>query len=56
MHLKAEAYQYPPAGFELGQWVRFEGKRYRVLASTHTHTQLEGLEKAIANWYLKKCH
>ena len=46
-------YQAPPPDFEPGDQVKYEGKLYTVLASSHAHSQLEGLPKAVANWQLR---
>lgn len=51
---KRTPYQQPPSPFQPGDWVKFEGKRYEVIASTHTHSQLQGVRYAIANWELKR--
>lgn len=48
-------FQYPDPKFRPGQWVKFEGQVYEVVAGTHTHAQLAGLKFAIANWRLTKC-
>jgi hypothetical protein len=46
-------YEHPPAPYKPGQKLKLGYKVYRVTASTHTHTQLEGMQYAIANWVLK---
>lgn len=51
--IEASTYQSPPPGFEVGSPVRYEGKIYKVVASTHTHSQLEGLRYAVSNAWLK---
>jgi hypothetical protein len=51
---ESKLYVAPPAPFEMGDKVWLEGKRHEVLFSTHTHSQLQGLEKAVANWRLSK--
>jgi hypothetical protein len=45
-------YEIPPAPYRPGQKLRIEGKTYRVVASTHTHTQLEGIKYAVSNWVI----
>lgn len=45
-------YTPPPAPFKPGDRVKYKRTRYKVLASTHTHSQLKGIDKAIANWQL----
>lgn len=50
-------YQAPPAPYKPGQKIKIGGKFYKVIGSTHTHTQLEGVEYAVANWaiaYMKQ--
>lgn len=54
MRKKQPPYQLPKAPYKPGQWVKYQGVRFQVTSSTHTHTQLLGIEKAIANWELKK--
>ncbi|MEP0799045.1 DnaB-like helicase N-terminal domain-containing protein [Funiculus sociatus] len=44
-----QPYEQPPAPFVIGQKVIYEGTEYTVLTSTHTHTQLDGIEKAVFN-------
>lgn len=49
----------PTATFQPGDRVRFipddeETGTYTVIRSTHTHTQLDGFEFAIANWRLRR--
>lgn len=51
--IKRSLYQPPPAPFAPGDKVKFEGRRYEVIASTHAHSQLEGLRYAVPNWLLK---
>lgn len=51
--IKGKPYEYPPADYKPGQRVKFEGKMRKVVASSHTHTLLEGEKFAIANWILK---
>lgn len=51
---KRTPYQQPPSPFQPGDWVKFEWNEYKVIASTHTHSQLEGVRYAVANWELKK--
>ena len=49
------AYEFPPASFAPGELVQFERElplEWIVLASTHTHTQIEGIPKAVPNWDL----
>ncbi|MBD1926486.1 AAA family ATPase [Trichocoleus sp. FACHB-90] len=49
-HEKIEKpYEQPPAPFTTGQKVRYEGTEYTVKSATHTHTQLDGIEKAVSN-------
>ncbi|MBD1903780.1 DUF3854 domain-containing protein [Trichocoleus sp. DQ-A3] len=43
----------PEPSFIPGQRVEFEGKAYVVTESTHSHSQLQGLHGAVANWELK---
>ncbi|MBD1893055.1 plasmid replication protein, CyRepA1 family [Coleofasciculus sp. FACHB-SPT9] len=43
----------PKPSFTPGQRVRFEGKIYTVIGSTHSHSQLKGIDKAIVNSDLK---
>lgn len=50
--IKAKPYKAPKAAFKRDTKVYFEGNSYRIIASTHTHSQLEGLPKAVANWQL----
>jgi hypothetical protein len=52
--MRREPYTPPPAPFKPEEWVKFEGKRWKVQTSTHTHTQLYGVKYAVANWRLKK--
>jgi hypothetical protein len=51
--IKRPPYQSPPAPFSPGNIVKFESKQYVILASTHTHCQLEGVAYAVPNWQLK---
>lgn len=55
--------EYPPPAFNPGDRVRFikpedfeEGGSHYVVASNHTHTQLEGFKYATANWRLRRVH
>jgi len=55
-HLKTELkgiWKQPEPEYYTGDRVKLEGKVYTVAHGTHTHTQLEGLPYAIANWQLK---
>ncbi|HEY9672230.1 MAG TPA: hypothetical protein V6D11_12350 [Waterburya sp.] len=52
--IKGQPYQAPPPTFQPGDRVRYEGHTYTVLASSHTHSQLEGLRWAVANWQLQR--
>lgn len=52
--LKRPPFQYPDPKFRPGQWVKFEGQVYEVIAGTHTHTQVIGQKFAIANWRLTR--
>jgi hypothetical protein len=52
LRIKAQSYEQPPPAHTPGKFIFWEGKKRRVIASTHTHTQLEGIEKAIWNWDL----
>lgn len=47
-----QPYQRPPAPFKPGQLIWWQGDRYKVIASSHTHTQLEGVSKAVWNFDL----
>ncbi len=40
-------YTPTPAPFKAGQCVYVGGWKYKVIACTHTHVQVEGLEKAL---------
>lgn len=51
--IKRQPYQQPTARFKPGQKVYYYDLSFEVVASTHTHTQLKGMEKAIANWELR---
>ncbi|MBD1836158.1 AAA family ATPase [Cyanobacteria bacterium FACHB-472] len=42
-------YEQPPAPFTIGQEVIYESTEYTVTSCTHTHTQLDGLKKAVSN-------
>lgn len=53
MIVKGKPYQPPQPKFKPGQWVYYYDLRFQVIASTHTHSQLDGVEKAIANWELR---
>ena len=44
-----QPYEQPPAPFSIGQKVIYEGTEYTVTSCTHTHTQLDGIEKAVYN-------
>lgn len=55
--------EYPPAPFNPGDRIRFispedfeEGGSHLVVASSHTHTQLEGFRYATVNWRLRRVH
>ncbi|MBD1892929.1 phage/plasmid primase, P4 family [Coleofasciculus sp. FACHB-SPT9] len=50
---KRTPYQQPESLFVVGQSVMYEGIRYSVTIPGSTHSQLEGVESAIANWELK---
>jgi hypothetical protein len=50
---KRTPYQQPESPFIVGQSVMYEGVRYSVTIPGSTHSQLEGVESAIANWELK---
>ena len=49
------AYQQPAPEFYPGDRVKWleNGVIYTVTGGTHTHTQVEGVEYAVANWELK---
>jgi hypothetical protein len=51
------SYELPNPLYKPGQRVKLKsfslGLRFKVIASSHTHTQLDGLPKAIPNWELK---
>jgi hypothetical protein len=51
--LSDTSYRPPAAEYYPGDRVRFDGDIYTVVDGTHTHTQLEGIDQAIANWELK---
>jgi hypothetical protein len=44
----------PKPQFKIGTFVWFEGQKCKVIASTHTHSQLEGVDVGVSNWRLKK--
>ena len=44
-----QPYEQPSAPFSIGQKVIYEGTEYTVTSCTHTHTQLNGIEKAVYN-------
>lgn len=46
------SYNLPPAPYKPGQKITIAGETYKVAASTHTHTQLEGFNYAVANWVI----
>ena len=46
------AYEPPPAPYKPGQKIFIAGKTYKVIGSTHTHTQLEGIKYGVANWII----
>lgn len=43
-------YQPPPAPFSPGDLVKYADRICRVVASTHTHTQLQEFKYAVPNW------
>lgn len=47
------SYEPPPAPYKPGQRVFVGSKIYTVHSSTHTHTQLEGLDHGVANWIIR---
>ncbi len=54
-----KAIEYPAAAFQPGDRVAFKFDKqyrgwYRVIASSHTHTRIEGFYYAVANWELKR--
>lgn len=51
--IRRQPYQQPKPAYKSGRWVEYQGMRWRVEHSTHTHSQLLGLEKAVPNWLLK---
>lgn len=55
MIIKGKPYAPPPAPFKKGDRVKLSASdtTYTVIASSHTHTQLEGVRYAIANWKLR---
>jgi len=52
--IKRQPYQQPKAAYKPGRWVFYQGQKWKVEHSTHTHTQLLGLEKAVPNWLLRR--
>ena len=52
MKIYKASYEAPPAPYKPGQKLRIGGKTYKVIGSTHTHTQLEGLPHGVANWVI----
>ena len=55
--------EYPPPAFNPGDRVRFlypedfsQGGSHYVIASSHTHTLLEGFKYATPNWELRRTH
>ena len=48
------SYNLPPAPYQPGQKIRIQGKTYTVISSSHTHTQLQGVCYAVANWALEQ--
>lgn len=50
-------YEYPEPVYPIGSIVRHlvDGIARKVVACTHTHAQLEGLEKAVSVYLLKPC-
>lgn len=46
------SYEPPPAPYKAGQKIFIAGKTYKVVSSTHTHTQLEGVSYGVANWVI----
>jgi hypothetical protein len=46
------SYEPPPAPFKPGQKVYYYDLSFEVIHSTHTHTQLDGVEFAVPNWQL----
>lgn len=46
------SYELPPAPYRAGQKIKIAGKIYKVVSSTHTHTQLEGIKHGVANWVI----
>lgn len=51
--IKAPPYEKPPAVFQVGDRVKYEGIVYTVTASSHAHVGLEGRRYAVAAW---ECH
>ena len=50
-------YKQPNNKFRVGEAVQFRGElplRWIIVGSSHTHSQLEGLPKAVPNWLLVK--
>lgn len=47
-------YEPPPSPFRPQERVRFEGRVYTITATTHAHSQLEGVRYAVPNWQLRK--
>ena len=47
-------YTPPVAPFKPGDRVRYQSQIFSVIASTHTHTQLEDQRWAVPNWLLRK--
>jgi hypothetical protein len=45
-------YEAPPAPYRVGQRLLIGDKVYTVIGSTHTHTQFEGMDYAVANWVI----
>ncbi len=48
------SYELPPAPYRPGQTIRIQGQTFKVLSSTHTHTQLEGIRYGVANWVIEQ--
>jgi hypothetical protein len=55
--IRGTVYQAPKPAYKPGAYVKLKtfplGLRFKVVSSSHTHTQLEGFKSAIANWELK---
>ncbi len=49
---KFSKYEPPSAPFKPGQKVYYDDLSFEVVHSTHTHTQLDGVEFAVPNWQL----